>query len=121
MLPLAIAAGPEVFREALLTCSFLCCADTSVGPGECFVCSTLTAHALCCVRYCDDSGMICGYMLTVMLLCVQAILFIIGFGLIIYGLFAVLCAYPAKIFPTPLPSEVRGWLFAALLAVGAAS
>jgi hypothetical protein len=36
----------------------------------------------------------------------QAILFLIGFGLILYALFACLNAYPAKIFPTPLPSEV---------------
>ncbi len=36
----------------------------------------------------------------------RSILFIIGFGLIVYGLFACLNAYPAKIFPTPLPSEV---------------
>lgn len=36
----------------------------------------------------------------------QAILFLIGFGLILYALFAVLNAYPAKIFPTPLPSQV---------------
>lgn len=37
----------------------------------------------------------------------RAVLFIIGFGLVVYNLFAVLNAYPAKIFPTPLPSGVR--------------
>lgn len=37
----------------------------------------------------------------------RSILFIIGFGLIIYGLFATMNAYPAKIFPTPLPSEAE--------------
>lgn len=37
----------------------------------------------------------------------QVVLFLIGFGLILYALFACLNAYPAKIFPTPLPSQVR--------------
>jgi hypothetical protein len=37
----------------------------------------------------------------------QAVLFLIGFGLIVYGLFAVLNSYPAKIFPTPLPSQAE--------------
>ena len=37
----------------------------------------------------------------------RAVLFLIGFGLITYCLFAWLNAYPARVFPTPLPSEVR--------------
>lgn len=37
----------------------------------------------------------------------RAVLFIIGFFLVVYCLFAVLNAYPAKIFPTPLPSQAE--------------
>lgn len=35
----------------------------------------------------------------------RAVLFLIGFGLIVYCLYAVLNSYPARIFPTPLPSQ----------------